>query len=322
MRLRLNYVESSSCCHGQRVSSFAWMVEMVSNRAHRTRSKNIYRRLQSTQSFCISLCVLFASWRLFFLVGKVYCQAQGNGHQRCMTWYAWYGYIGLGFVCESSNILARPGRRETASWSREMKDDQMTSWNAILDHPWRIDSYFLNLSDACKILKTSPSALSLHRIQVLCAHKGACLHQHRGETLAQSKLPGTKGRGVLHSYFRKMMLPGEPTTGETTVCINDKSCRALAAFCSICGTWLHPKWPLYTLFQIEAEAHFRRALETLPLLGLGTLEELQTFGVKWGLSDYCIFLASLEKCTHTRSYLYLPRHLDESAIWCWGGIVC
>lgn len=68
------------------------------------------------------------------------------------------------------------------------------------------------------------------------------------------------------------------------------------------------------MFQIEAEAHFRRALETLPLLGLGTLEELQTFGVKWGLSDYRIFLASLEKCTHTRSYLYLPRHLDESAI--------
>ena len=30
------YVELSPCCHGQRVLSFAWMVEMVSNRAQNT----------------------------------------------------------------------------------------------------------------------------------------------------------------------------------------------------------------------------------------------------------------------------------------------
>ena len=176
----------------------------------------------------------------------------------------------------------------------------MKLWNALKLKCNLWTPHWFLLSDACKILHDS-LLHSLYKVFRCCAHtrEPAFIDIVERRLLNQS----CRGRGVLHSYFIRFlvdvfsspvvcMLPGEPTTWETTVCINDKPCRALAAFCSIGGTS-----PLITfIFVIEAETHFRRALETLPLLGLGTLEvgrHLETNG------DNRIFLASLEKCTRT-----------------------
>ncbi len=153
-------------------------------------------------------------------------------------------------------------------WSCEMH----WNWNAIFE--LHIDSYFLMHAKSCMIpfctlfTKYSGAVRTQGSLPSLTSWRDAC----------SIKAAGTWGD--VFSSPVVCMLPGEPTTWETTVCINDKPCRALAAFCSIGGTS-----PLTFIFVIyRGRNPFQESFGDAPVIRPRYSGSWQTFGDKWGQS--------------------------------------
>lgn len=147
--------------------------------------------------------------------------------------------LGSDLFVRALNILARP----------ETKNGKLESWNerwsndVVKCNPWPSLTYRFLLSESfwcMQNLENFPFCTLFTQYSGAVRTQGSLPSSTSWRDACSIKAAGDVGTWGASSAVL-CMLPGEPTTGETTVCINDKPCRALAAFCSICGTWLHPK---------------------------------------------------------------------------------
>ena len=141
--------------------------------------------------------------------------------------------LGSDLFVRALNILARP----------ETKNGKLESWNerwsndVVKCNPWPSLTYRFLLSESfwcMQNLENFPFCTLFTQYSGAVRTQGSLPSSTSWRDACSIKAAGDVGTWGASSAVL-CMLPGEPTTGETTVCINDKPCRALAAFCSICG---------------------------------------------------------------------------------------